>query len=266
MIGMSQYTLSGRRRIDLLTEVSIETLQYYEPPEGYFLAFSGGKDSIVIHDLAKRAEVLFDAHYNDITVDPPEVRKFIRMHYPNVIWDQPRRSMYDLIRHKRVLPTRIMRYCHSELKGRSGAGRIVVTGVRRSESITRRGREVLEKCRGSPKKWFLQPILSWTAQDVWDYIKDQDLAYCSLYDEGWDRLGCIMCPMQGTKGMLRDSVRYPEHYERYLEAIKDMLNASHARGEESKHGTTPKEIMHWWIHNADLDTATKQTSLFAEAV
>jgi len=46
-----------------------------------------------------------------------------------------------------------------------------------------------------------------------------NLPYCSLYDEGKTRIGCIMCPMQGSKGMLIDAERYPKYYRAYLRAI-----------------------------------------------
>lgn len=52
-------------------ETSIKRLRSFEPPEGYFLAFSGGKDSQCIYHLAKMAGVKFDAHYNVTSVDPP---------------------------------------------------------------------------------------------------------------------------------------------------------------------------------------------------
>ena len=43
--------------------MAIKRLQSFEPPDGYFIAFSGGKDSQCVYHLAKMAEVKFDAHY-----------------------------------------------------------------------------------------------------------------------------------------------------------------------------------------------------------
>ena len=113
-------------------------------PEGYYLCFSGGKDSQVIYELAKQAKVKFQAYYNVTTVDPPELVYFIRKMYPAVIINQPDTTMWELISQKHYPPTRRMRYCCSELKERGGKGRFVVTGVRWAESRKRRKRGFAE--------------------------------------------------------------------------------------------------------------------------
>ena len=64
--------------------LSIKRLKEFEPKEGYYLAFSGGKDSIVIKKLAEIAGVRFDSHYNNTTIDPPELIYFIRKFHPDV--------------------------------------------------------------------------------------------------------------------------------------------------------------------------------------
>ena len=71
---LGQVNLNGENKVD----VAINRLQTFEPPEGYYLAFSGGKDSQCIYHLAKMAGVKFDAHYSVTTVDPPELMKFVK--------------------------------------------------------------------------------------------------------------------------------------------------------------------------------------------
>ena len=257
----TQYTLSSRQKIDVLTEQAIQRLQEHEPEEGYYVAFSGGKDSIVVLDLVQRAGVKHDTHFSQTTVDPPEVIRYIREHYPYVTWERPRMSMFKLIEKKGMLPTRFVRFCCSELKEIGGAGRTVTTGIRWEESRFRADRAVYEQSKRVKSKWFLHPIIDWTTDDVWTYIRSRNLPYCSLYDEGKTRIGCIMCPMQGSKGMLIDAERYPKFYKAYLRAIEKMLDALQADGKTFPHGSTPEEVMHWWIHNADYDTQTVQTSL-----
>lgn len=247
--------------LSIKIRTTIQRLKEYEPSKGYFLAFSGGKDSMVIYDLAIKAGVKFDAHFNMTTVDPNEVRVFIKENYPTVIWERPKISMFKLIEKHGMLPTRIIRYCCRELKEIGGSGRIIITGVRHAESIRRRKRKLFEESHVRKKTWFLHPIIDWSDLDVWDYIHHNNLKYCSLYDEGKTRIGCIMCPMQGTKGMLQDKERFPKYYNAYLHAIDRMLKKAKKDGHVWRHGTTAEQVMYWWIHNSDEDIKTLQQEL-----
>lgn len=138
-------------------DIAIQRLKSFEPPEGYFLAFSGGKDSQCIYHLAKMAGVNFEAHYHVTSVDPPELIYFIREYYPDVIFDVPhdedgkRISMWTLIVEKRMPPTRIARFCCEKLKETNGDGRMVVTGVRWAESARRKANQGMVVIAGKPK-------------------------------------------------------------------------------------------------------------------
>ena len=116
--------------IDLRVEESINLLKEHEPTEGYFVSFSGGKDSTVMYDLVKKSGVKFDVHYNVTTIEPPELIDFIKANYPEVDLIYPKLSMWELIEKKGMLPLRMVRYCTKELKSDSGEGRTVVTGIR----------------------------------------------------------------------------------------------------------------------------------------
>lgn len=131
---MTQQSLEIGGVLDELIEMAISNIKRYEPKEGYYIAFSGGKDSTVIYDLAKKANVKFDVHYHFTTVDPPELLKFVKGNYPEVPWDRPEHSMFYYIERKGFLPTRGIRYCCGYLKECYGKGRVVITGVRREES------------------------------------------------------------------------------------------------------------------------------------
>lgn len=116
----------------------------------YYLAYSGGKDSDVIYTLAKLAGVKFQAVHNLTTVDAPETVYHVRSK-GDVRIDKPDRTMWQLIVDKGFAPTRIMRYCCSELKERGGFGFKVVTGVRKAESTRRASLGGAVKIIGKPK-------------------------------------------------------------------------------------------------------------------
>jgi phosphoadenosine phosphosulfate reductase len=266
---LTEYTLFGTRD---KVKKAVERLKTFEPENGYHLAFSGGKDSQCIYHLAKMAGVRFQAHYNHTTVDPPELIYFLRRQYPDVIATYPDMSMWTLIVKKRFPMTRLCRYCCSVLKEKGGMGRTVVTGVRWAESVRRRNtrgllevnaytknkiviqndnnenRRLVENCI-TLGKHILNPIIDWSTEDVWEFLSVNHIPYCSLYDSGYSRLGCIGCPMGGTNGMMKDFARYPKYYDAYLRTFARMLDARTQAGLKTRFAT-PEDVMEWWIYGA----------------
>lgn len=142
MLGQTKFATDGE--ICDKVELAIKRLKAFEPPEGYYVAFSGGKDSQCIYHLCQMAGVKFDAHYNVTSVDPPELVQFIKDRYPDVHRDFPMDedgnvvTMWNLIPVELMPPTRIVRYCCAVLKETNGKGRYTVTGVRQAESANRK--------------------------------------------------------------------------------------------------------------------------------
>lgn len=266
---MKQLSIFGGTSLEDKVNRAIERLKTFEPPEGYYLAFSGGKDSQCIYHLAKEAGVKFDAHYSLTTVDPPELVYFIRDNYPDVIIEKPELSMWRLIEKKRMPPTRMVRYCCDVLKEGGGAGRIVITGVRWAESNKRKNRDVIEIIAKSKKdkiklnsdndedrrmfetcitksKRIVNPIVDWEDADVWGYIKSRKLKHCRLYDEGFDRLGCVGCPMAGQVGRENEFQRWPKYKGNYIKAFQRMIDKRLKDGMETK-WKTGQEVFDWWM-------------------
>lgn len=244
-------------------EIAIERLQTFCPPEGYYVAFSGGKDSVVILDLVKRSGCKYDAHYNLTTVDPPELVRFIRDEHPEVEIHKPKESMFQLIARKGIVPTRRIRFCCSELKEKGGEGRFVVVGIRWAESYGRSKRKMVEACFRDSRKFYIRPIIDWTDEDVWSYIKSRGIQYCSLYDEGFKRIGCIMCPMAGANQMLRDAERWPKYAKAYRIACIKAVKTRIEKGLECKTDfSTGDRLYNWFIHQSTKPIDEEQAILF----
>ena len=250
---------------------SIDRIRAFEPPDGYVLAFSGGKDSQCIYHLAKEAGVKFEAHFHLTSVDPPEVIYFVRDQYPDVIFDRLEITMWNLIVQKKIPPTRRIRYCCEHLKEGYGMGRTVITGVRWEESSRRKltrsllelnayskekimlnndndeARKLFETCAVKGKH-VLNPIIDFTVDDVWEYLDSRGVPHCCLYDEGFRRIGCVGCPLSGHKGMLREFERWPKYYDAYLRTFDRMLKARTQAGLKSDMWPDAQAVMDWWIY------------------
>jgi phosphoadenosine phosphosulfate reductase len=234
--------------------MSIERLRAFEPEEGYWLADSGGKDSTTLLDLAWKSGVKFEAHYNLTTVDPPEIVRFIKQWHPNTILDKPEFSMWENILREKMPPLRQQRWCCERLKERGGEGRRVLTGIRWEESPRRARRQVED--RQQSRKIIINPIIDWTSADVWAFIRREGLPYCSLYDEGFKRLGCIMCPQQGAAGMRRDAERWPKYAAAYIRTFDRLIALRRAEGKRCT-WDTGQELFNWWV-SGNQETAEGQ--------
>ena len=201
---------------------SIEFIRKHEPSEGYFLGFSGGKDSVVLYDLTKRSGVKFQAYYSATGIDPPELVKFIREKYPDVVFCRPKESFFALIP-KRGYPTKWSRWCcdylkkqptkHIPLKHR-------LMGIRAEESAKRAARGRVSHLA----RWNIhyKPIFEWLEWEIWDYIEENNISYCSLYDEGFDRLGCVVCPFLSNKRAKINKERWPKIYTGFEKSMKKL--------------------------------------------
>ena len=255
--------------------IAINRLQAFEPQEGYYLAFSGGKDSQTIYHLAKEAGVKFDAHYNITGIDPPELVYFIRKKYPDVQRHIYKKSMFQLIEDW-GLPTRRRRFCCAELKEHGGEGRIVVTGVRWAESTRRKSRKpfeviaskrensmlfndneedrrLFENCMQKGKR-VVNPIIDWEDADVWEYLNGRNIEHCILYDRGYTRIGCIGCPLAG--GKIQELESYPKVRDNYKRAIARFLpkyiERRKAKGLEPFRNTV-EDFWQWWMEDEPID-------------
>jgi len=248
--------------MDTLSNITIKRLKEFEPDEGYYLAFSGGKDSIVLKDLANRSGVKYDAHYSVTTIDPPELVYFIRQYHSDVQWEHPEKAFLTQLV-KRGFPRRQGRWCCEEYKERGGSGRLVLTGIRASESVRRGKRKMVESCMSDPSKQFVHPIIDWTERDIWKYIRKHGLPYCELYDQGWRRIGCLFCPMAYHKQRQREVRLYPRYAAAFRKAFCKLYERRRAAGAESiNRWSDGNEMFEWWIGDGHIDESKQQIMHF----
>lgn len=250
--------------VDLLLKCEEMALRM-DPENGFYLAFSGGKDSQVLYHLALQAGVKFKAHMNLTSVDPPEVIRFVKKNYPDVELIKPRMSIYEMAKKKGCLPTMLMRWCCKEFKEMSGAGKVTLIGIRKSESVRRSKRNEIETgdrkfsgtfdqwsehqekmvtCVGGKDKILVSPILYWNEKDVWDYLKRMHIPYCELYDKGYKRIGCIMCPMSNYKQNVREMKDFPHVGKNWRKTIEWLIEN---KWKDKPLLQDPDMALKWWI-------------------
>lgn len=247
---------------------------------GIHVAFSGGKDSQVLLALVEMSGCKHHAEMQVTSVDTPNLMRFIRQHYPQVKLNLPKRTMRELILRNGMLPTRQARYCCAELKEKAGAGCCTAIGIRKEESTRRARRNAVEiigqrinydimdgklyehqdtwggqlfdnekqsnvYCVGGKDKMVISPLLEWTRKDIWEFIKENNMPYCDLYDKGFQRIGCLFCPMASVKEKQHQLSMFARFADKiYIPAIRELM-------ERGKYGffNTPQEVFQWWISN-----------------
>ena len=243
---------------------------------GYTVMVSGGKDSTVITDLAVKSGVKCKFEVSWTGVEYPETVYFLRQEKARLealgyqfTFIIPRDSagkqitMWKLIE-KKGYPTRKVRHCCAELKEVAGKNSFCVLGVRWAESIRRKnsrflyeqsGRQIMtnndneasrritENCM-KKRKYMLNVIIEWTDDEVWEYIRENNLPYNPLYDMGHKRIGCIGCPLQGSKKQVFELESNPKWKNLYLRAAQWYLDKNATKREGVKKDV--ESYYRWW--------------------
>jgi phosphoadenosine phosphosulfate reductase len=282
---LSEQTLFGEHdkvKISLSRIKEFEQTALQVDPAGYYACISGGKDSSVIQELCVLAGVKCEFVHNHTSVDDPETVYFIRREKERMEAlghafriecprhkDGRQKTMWNLIP-KHGLPTIKIRWCCEELKEYGGIGRYCITGIRWEESPRRSNDRALHEISGKTKeeriilnndndmkrrlvescipkrKFVLNPIIDWTEDDVWEFIKGRNLPYNPLYDSGYKRVGCVGCPMSRNKNKKLNE--RPKYKEAYFRAAKKWVEHRIERGldHEGLMGD-PERYFDWWL-------------------
>ena len=195
------------------------------------IAYSGGKDSDVILQLAKEAGIHYRAIYRNTTIDPPGTIKHAQEMGAEIRQPREGKRFFELVE-KRGYPSRFVRFCCSELKEYKVLDKCVI-GVRREESRARTERyKEPTQCRVYNKKEHVEaiyPILEWTLQDVTEYLLDRKVKCAPVYYDADGtfhperRLGCIACPMAYKTKRIADFKKYPGMLKQYISRGRKFL-------------------------------------------
>ena len=192
-------------------------------------------------------------------------------------------TMWNLIPQKLMPPTRIVRYCCQVLKETGTPNRICALGVREAESTKRQGRDIFATRGASTQKLYffsldhalevhqesqeiqddawdctlitkmkehsdtmVNPIYKWNDTDIWDYIRIEHIEVNPLYSHGYDRVGCIGCPLASYHQRIKEFNDYPQYKKAYIRAFDKMLEERKKRG-KSCQWKNGQEVFDWWI-------------------
>lgn len=270
--------------IERLREAAQISEAYYDKP--LMICYSGGKDSEVILNLALKSGIKFELQHSHTTVDAPETVYYIRKRFKELeasgvtcTINMPRykgkpTSMWSLIVAKKIPPTRLIRYCCAVLKETAGRNRAIATGVRRAESVKRKSRGLVETYTNNPSKRIIlnndnddkrqivehcqlqgkiiiNPICDWSNEDVKDYINQEHIELNPLYQCGFNRVGCIGCPIAGKKRN-KEFVNFPQYKKLYIKSFDKMLLARKQDGLIANTWQSGLDVYHWWMEDGVL--------------
>lgn len=282
---MSDKEQKAINRIKMASEMS---LYHYRKP--LVCTYSGGKDSDVMLELFRRSGIPYKVHNSHTTADAPQTVRHIRDTFRRLelagipceiqmpIYKGECTSMWKLIPEKLMPPTQLVRYCCQVLKENGSRNRYIATGVRRAESTKRKTRGEFEKIGKTRKDaenfstamlledntskrrmtelcmqkntMVVNPIIDWTDTEIWEFIRSEKIPVRELYDCGYDRVGCIGCPMAGKK-RYREFADFPQYKKLYLHAFERMLEERARRGKKST-WISAEEVFLWWMEDDNI--------------
>ncbi len=197
------------------------------------IAYSGGKDSDVILQLAKEAGIRYRAIYKNTTIDPPGTIRHVQE--MNVDMRRPKMTFFQLVA-KKGFPSRLHRFCCEYLKEYKVLDKTVI-GVRKAESTKRAARyNEPTECRWYGAKTEknhveqIYPILEWTDDDVLEFVLDRKLKLAPVYyNRGGQidvtkRLGCMGCPLQSQRKRIQFFKENTRFLRAYLRAGKKYMD------------------------------------------
>lgn len=242
------------RNRDLIEKLAADTIKkiyntyvdYMDKVDVFYVAFSGGKDSIVALDLVQRAlpHNKFKVLFGDTGMEFPDTYAAV-----NVIEALCKEQGVEFIRAKSDFtpeeswrkfgpPATVTRWCCSvhktapqvlslrELTGKPNFTGMAFIGVRASESISRSEYDYVSLGEKHKGQYSCNPILEWNSAEVYIYIFAENIYLSEAYKKGNRRAGCLVCPRAAERNDFMARAWYTKEFDSLIDAIKDMYAKS----------------------------------------
>ena len=246
------------KELEKKVEQAVKLLQvcYKAAGEPLEVAYSGGKDSDVILELAKMSGIEYRAIYKNTTIDPPGTIKHVMENGVEI--RRSKETFFSLMK-RCGYPNRTMRFCCGVLKEYKILDDCIM-GIRRCES-TKRSKRYTEptECRiyGSKKNHVnaIYPILDWSDEDELEFIEERGIKLHPLYyreDGSIDitkRLGCMCCPLIYYKKRLQQFKTWPGMVMAYLRCGNEFLKSR----PQSKMAKQYSDVYEFFVANTFFD-------------
>lgn len=236
---------------DTIKKIYNTYMEYRNKVDVFYVAFSGGKDSVVAFDLVQRAlphnqmKVLF----GDTGMEFPDTYRVM-----DLIKEKCEELGIEYLRASSKLnteqtwrlfgpPAVTNRWCCSvhktspqimllqEQTGNQGFTGMAFTGIRGDESVSRSEYDDVNYGSKHRGQYSCHPILEWNSAELFDYIYQENLILNEAYKKGNTRAGCLVCPMSSGKHEYLKAQCYPAEVDRLVEKIKSTTGKSFSEEE-----------------------------------
>ena len=229
---------------DTIKKIYNTFVEYQKKVDVFYVAFSGGKDSVVTLDLVQRAlpHNSFKVLFGDTGMEFPDTYKTVeevkKVCAEGEIEFLTSRSQYepDYTWSKFGPPATVHRWCCSVHKtspqiivlrdalGKPDFTGMAFIGVRASESLSRSEYDYVSLGEKHKGQYSCNPILEWNSAELYAYIYLRQLYLNEAYKKGNRRAGCLVCPRAAERNEYMARICYPAQFNALMDKVRDMYS------------------------------------------